>query len=205
MNDKPRRGHNSIRFEIVTSYEQLLHAQAVRSICFVEEEGVAAKVIFDGNDWQATHIIAYDGEEPIGTLRIRWFKDFAQFERTAFRQAWRNSHVLRACADFAFHHVQLKGYTRVITHAAPLYARLWRMLLGFQPAPGKEPLTIEGHEHPYIELIKVLPLLDGAITEQTNANVLFQVEGSWTLPDARDRTVDSDLLPPAVTAAGAAG
>jgi hypothetical protein len=84
--------------------------------------------------------------------------------------------------------VQLKGYTRVITHAAPLYARLWRMLLGFQPAPGKEPLTIEGHEQPYIELVKELPPLDGAITERTRANVLFEVEGAWSLPPAPDPT-----------------
>ena len=33
---------------------------------------------FDGNDYQATHIIVYSGDEPIGTLRIRWFKDFAK-------------------------------------------------------------------------------------------------------------------------------
>ena len=52
-------------------------------------------MIFDGNDYQATHVIVYSGDEPIGTLRIRWFKDFAKFERTAFRKAYRNIHVLK--------------------------------------------------------------------------------------------------------------
>src|SRR6202012_2394034 len=76
--------HNQIRCEVVTTYEQLLHAYAIRSICFMEEHGVKAQQNFDGNDYQATHVVVYAGEEPVGALRIRWFKDFAKFERTAF-------------------------------------------------------------------------------------------------------------------------
>src|SRR5262249_32603176 len=63
--------HNQIRTEVVTTYEQLLHAYAIRSICFMEEHGVKAQQAFDGNDYQATHMIVYAGAEPIGTLRIR--------------------------------------------------------------------------------------------------------------------------------------
>ena len=94
--------HNQIRTEVVTTYQQLLHAYAIRSICFMEEHGVKAQQTFDGNDYQATHIIVYAGDEPIGTQRIRWFKDFAKLERTAFRPAYRNSHVLKASAYFGF-------------------------------------------------------------------------------------------------------
>ena len=122
-------GHNQIRTEVVTTYEQLLHAYAIRSICFIEEHGVKARQAFDGNDYQATHIVVYAGDEPIGALRIRWFKDFAKFERTAFREAYRNGHVLKAAAHFAFDHAARKGYDKVITHAQPKYARLWRIAL----------------------------------------------------------------------------
>ena len=75
--------HNQIRCEVVTTYEQMLHAYAIRSICFMEEHGVKARQTFDGNDYQSTHMIAYAGDEPVGTLRIRWFKDFAKIERVA--------------------------------------------------------------------------------------------------------------------------
>ena len=92
--------HNQIRTEVVTTYEQLLHAYAIRSICFMEEHGVTARQDFDGNDYQATHMIVYAGDEPIGTLRIRWFKDFAKLERMAFREAYRNTHVLKAFRVF---------------------------------------------------------------------------------------------------------
>jgi hypothetical protein len=176
--------HNQIRAEVVTTYEQLLHAYAIRSICFMEEHGVKAQQTFDGNDYQATHIIVYAGDEPIGNLRIRWFKDFAKFERTAFREAYRNMHVLRTAADFAFDHVARKGYDKVITHAQPKYARLWRIVLGFKNAEGKEPVYFDGHPEPYIELVKELTPPENAITASTDATVLFRIEGFWDAPSA---------------------
>lgn len=176
------RNHNSIRSEIVTTYEQLLHAYAIRSICFMEEHGVKAQQTFDGNDYQATHLVIYSGEEPIGTLRIRWFKDFAKFERTAFRAAYRNTHVLKQFARFAFEHVARKGYDKVITHAQPKYARLWKIILGFKVAEDKKPVYFDGHEEPYIELVKELTPPPNAISEKTDATVLFRVEGFWDAP-----------------------
>lgn len=174
--------HNSIRTEIVTTHEQLLHAYAVRSICFMEEHGVPARHEFDGNDYQATHVVVYSGDEPIGTLRIRWFNKFAKFERTAFRKAYRNTHALKAAADFAFDHVARKGYEKVITHAQPVYARLWRIVLGFKNAEGKKPVYFEGHEQPYVELVKELTPPDNAISEDTDSYILFRVEGNWDVP-----------------------
>ena len=35
--------HNQIRTEVVTTYQQLLHAYAIRSICFMEEHGIPAR------------------------------------------------------------------------------------------------------------------------------------------------------------------
>jgi acetyltransferase (GNAT) family protein len=174
--------HNQIRCEVVTTYEQMLHAYAIRSICFMEEHGVKAQQCFDGNDYQATHMIVYAGDEPVGTLRIRWFKDFAKLERTAFRKEYRNSHVLKAFAHFVFDHVARKGYDKVITHAQPIYARLWRIILGFKNAEGKKPLYFEGHEEPYTELVKELVPPPNAISVSTDPAILFRVEGSWDAP-----------------------
>jgi len=175
-------GHNQIRCEVVTTQQQLLHAYAIRAICFMEEHGVPAQHEFDGNDYQATHVIVYSGDEPIGTLRIRWFKAFAKFERTSFRNAYRNMQTLKAAADFAFDHVARKGYDKVITHAQPKYARLWRMVLGFKNAEGKKPIYFDGHEDPYIELVKDLTLPANAISTSTDSVVLFRTEGFWDAP-----------------------
>jgi hypothetical protein len=170
---------NIIRAEIVKTEEQLRHAYAIRAICFMEENGVLAAQAFDGNDLQATHIIVYAGDEPVGSQRIRWFKDFAKIERSAFRKAWRHPRHLRKVADFVFAHIARKGYDRVITHAQPVYARLWRSVLGFQIVEGKAPVYFHGHEEPYLELVKHLAPPANAITAETDASVLFRIEGEW--------------------------
>lgn len=174
--------HNQIRCEVVTTQKQLLHAYSIRAICFMEERGVPAQHEFDGNDYQATHMIAYAGDEPVGTLRVRWFKDFAKIERSSFRQAYRDIRVLKIVSDFAFDHVARKGYDRVITHAQPKYARLWRMALGFKQVEDKEPVYFEGHEEPYIELVKELTPPPNAISARTDTTVLFRTEGYWDAP-----------------------
>ena len=173
--------HNQVRTEVVTTYQQLLHAYAIRSICFMEEHGVPARHEFDGNDYQSTHMIVYAGDEPVGTLRIRWFRDFAKFERTSFREAYRNQRVLKQFAYFAFDHVARKGYDKVITHAQPKYARLWRIILGFKDA-GKAPVKFDGHAEPYIELVKMLTPPANAISASTDPAVLFRTEGFWDAP-----------------------
>ncbi|WP_237155200.1 hypothetical protein [Oryzibacter oryziterrae] len=179
--DKPARSHNSIRTEIVTSYEQLLHTYAIRAIGFMEEHGVKATQAFDGNDYQATHVLCYVNDEPAGTVRIRWFKDFAKMERTCFRPEYRDPRTIKAAAEFAFDHIARKGYTRVLTHAMPQYARLWRMLLGFKQVD-KQPVQFAGHAEPYVELVRELVPPENMISEETDATVLFRVEGQWDVP-----------------------
>jgi hypothetical protein len=172
-------GHNSIRVEVVTTFEQLLHCQAIRAICFMEEHGVKAMQTFDGNDYQATHIIVYADGEPIGTVRVRWFKDFAKFERASFRKTWRHPAIIKRAAFFVFEHCARKGFDRVVTHAKPVYARLWRGLLGFRPVQGKEPLMFAGHDEPYLELERRLDIPGNVIDSTAPASVLFRIEGHW--------------------------
>jgi hypothetical protein len=171
------KGHNSFRAEIVTTMEQLQHAYAVRAICFMEETGLAVDHAYDGNDLQATHAVAYLNDEPVGALRVRWFSDFAKIERSAFRKAFRHPRYLKMCAEFIFEHIARKGYTKVITHASPEYARVWRAFLGFREVPGKEPAYYHGE--PHVELIKDLVVPNDAITLATDVAVLFRTEGRW--------------------------
>jgi hypothetical protein len=172
--------HNQIRCEVVTTYEQMLHAYAIRSICFMEEHGVKAQQTFDGNDYQSTHMIVYARDEPVGTLRIRWFKDFAKLERTAFRKSHRGIPNIKILLNFAFAHIARKGYPVAITHAAPIYARLWRMHFGFRDVPGKPP--VEYHGEKYFELMRPLDVPSNAIALDSDAAVLFRTEGEWDMP-----------------------
>jgi hypothetical protein len=175
---KARAGSNSVRVELVDNQEKLTHALAIRAICFLEEEGLNVGLALDANDFHATHVIVYSGAEPIGALRIRWFKDFAKIERSGMRKAYRSPRNIKMAGDFAFDHIARKGFTRVITHAKPRYAKLWKALMGFRES-GKPPATYHGHPEPYIELIRDLEPPNDAIGIETAANVLFRVEGRW--------------------------
>jgi hypothetical protein len=189
MNDqnKAKTGHNAIRIEIVRTHEQLMHAYAIRSICFMEEAGLQVEQAFDGNDFQATHVIIYNGNEPIGALRIRWFNNFARLERTAFRQAYRNASVLRKTANFVFAHVARKGYSQVFTHAKPVYAQLWCRLLGFEKTQSP-PMLFSGHNEPYIELVRYIAMPSNVINYDTDCRIQFRVEGDWDRPDRFEET-----------------
>lgn len=172
-------GHNSLRAEVVTSMEQLVQVFALRSLGYLEETALPFDHAYDGNDLQATHIVAYDHDEPVGAMRIRWFKDFAKLERTFFRKSHRGIPNIKVLLDFAFAHIARKGYSVAITHASPLYARLWRSHFGFKKVE-KEPVWY--HNEAYHELVKYLDVPSDAIGPESDVKVLFRVEGKWDEP-----------------------
>ncbi len=173
---------NSIRLVVVRSHEQLQHAYAVRSICFMEDTGISVKRAFDGNDFQATHIVAYADDEPIGATRIRWFHGFAKIERTAFRKAFRSARTLKQCSNFIFDHVAQKGYSRLVTLARRDFAMVWIRVLGFRQADGCAVTIREGE--PYLTLVKELKAPLDAITIETDPNILMRIEGAWDIATA---------------------
>ena len=173
-------GHNSFRVEVVKNMEQLIQIFALRAICFMEDTGLPYDHAFDGNDLQATHVVAYAGNEPVAALRIRWFRDFAKIERTAFRKSHRSIPYIKLMANFIFAHIARKGYPVAITHASPLFARLWRMHFGFKDVPGKPP--VEYHGEKYVELVRELDVPPDAIGPATETAVLFRTEGEWDTP-----------------------
>ena len=183
------KADNDVRMRVVTTSEGFIHAMAIRSICILEETGHTIAQAIDGNDFQATHIVAYAGDEPIGATRIRWFRDFAKIERTAFRKAWRSARILKNCSDFIFSHVARKGYSTLITHAEPKYARVWEMVLGFETVDGRPPVITPGHE-PYVELVKHLNPPSEAISLQSAPHVMFRIEGYWDAPSAFEAAGD---------------
>lgn len=177
-----QQGHNSVRFEIVQNQEQMLDALSIRAIVYMEDEGMAARLAFDGNDFQATHVIGYSGDEPFAAIRIRWFNGFAKLERMAMRKAYRSPRVLKSFLDYVFEHVARKGYAIALTHAAPVYARLWCKLFRFEQVNHKAPAYFKGHEEPFLELVKHLEVPANAITNETDVQVLYRIEGAWDKP-----------------------
>ena len=105
--------------------EDLLQAFAVRAACFIGELEVPFSEEFDGHDYGATHVIAYIGDEPIGTVRVRWFKSFAMCERLAVMQRFRGHNVgnllLERCRKLA----EGRGCNMLYTQVLPSDTGYW--------------------------------------------------------------------------------
>jgi len=92
-----------VAIKLAGRMEETLQAFAVRAACFIGELDRSFSEEFDGQDFSAVHLLAYLGEEPIGTVRIRWFESFAMPDRLAVMQRFRGHEVgrfllERACA-----------------------------------------------------------------------------------------------------------
>ena len=176
-------GHNQIRAEIVTTYEQLLHAYAVRSICFIEENGMKAQQMFDGNDYQATHVILYSGDEPIGALRIRWFKGFAKFERFALRKAYRDNRDLKSTSQDSR---SITSPAKDTTRSSLTPCRCMRgcgRYFWVQERRRQEAGLFRRASTSHVkELVKEITPPLNAISEHTDVAVLFRTEGFWDAP-----------------------
>lgn len=128
----------SIDGEIVTTklagrMEDTMQAFAVRAACFIGEQDVPYSEEFDGQDFGATHLLAYLGTEPVATLRIRWFQSFAMPERLAVMQRFRGHRVGRLLLERARALAESRGcnilYTRVPPARAAYFEKLgWRPL-----------------------------------------------------------------------------
>jgi predicted GNAT family N-acyltransferase len=121
----PSLMQGKIQVKVVSTSNELKMANAVRALVFLGEFGWSYKRTFDENDFSATHILAFGGDEPAGTVRLRWFADFARIERIAIRPEFRSLKMLNALAKTALRLCRKKGYTKVGGLAYPELLPFW--------------------------------------------------------------------------------
>jgi predicted GNAT family N-acyltransferase len=104
----------------------ILFLQAVVEV-FVEEQGFVEE--FDEIDPIAAHIVAYDGNEPIGTCRLFYDDERKSYilGRLAIRKKYRGQEIGSLLIKEAEKKVDENGGTRIILHsqcaAAGFYAK----------------------------------------------------------------------------------
>jgi hypothetical protein len=176
------RVERKYHWRVVRSQNDFLRAMAVRAACFDDCERLPCDRLFDGNDLCATHIIVFADEEPVGTVRIRWFNGFAKLERTGVRPQFRDSPALRIRAEYTHRHIAMKDYPIAITHAEQKYATLWRRSLDYRINPDKPAFRVAGHDADYVELVKQLPKLNSAIDANSDVMALGRIAGERESP-----------------------
>jgi len=171
-------GSKKTSITVVRSLDDLLKCIAIRGAAYVEERSVPYAEDVEGNDYTATHILGYVGDEPAGCIRLRYFADFIKIERLAVLPRCRGGLALdlvRAAIAFG----RDKGYRRFYGQSAEQVLKLWERF-GFvrRPGPGLSYLTDEV----YYEIDLVTDPEPAALTQTSGAAILVRPEGQWDRP-----------------------
>lgn len=163
---------------VVHSLDDILKCIAIRGAAYVEDRSIPYAEDVDGNDFSATHLLGYIGDEPAGCIRLRYFADFVKIERLAVLPRHRGKlafDLIKAAIAFG----QDKGYRHFYGQSAEHVLKLWRHF-GFKVrnSPGLVYLTDEV----YYEIDLSTHGSSNPITKRSGAAVLVRPEGQWDRP-----------------------
>ncbi|MBP5615503.1 MAG: hypothetical protein J6X42_03010 [Alphaproteobacteria bacterium] len=165
-----------VDIKIVSSEEQFSDAMSVRRQVFVDEQKISADLEFDGNDFGATHILAYVDDEPVGTMRIRYFKDFVKFERACVIKPFRKSNISELMMQTGLQFSAQKGYDLMYGMCKEELLSRWAQD-NILPIEGAKEVSQNGMK--LIPIAQQLPKAPYKIDRHTPFDVLLKKEGSW--------------------------
>jgi predicted GNAT family N-acyltransferase len=169
----------TLSVKIARSFEDLARAVAIRGAVYIGEQECPYAEEFDGNDFSATHLIGYVGDEPAGCMRIRYFADFAKVERLVVRKEFRSSGLARELVNASVAHCRAKGYVSVYVYAQKRLVKFWSKC-GFTVSANARELEFSDFD--YIEMTNIAPRRSDAICEATDPYIIIRPEGDWSSP-----------------------
>lgn len=178
--------------KIARNFEDIAMMVAIRSSAYFSDQEHSYAKHFDGNDFSATHLIGFLHGEPVATIRIRYFADFARLERLAVRPTHRKSRIAFRMVNAAFAFCRDKGYRRLSGVAREEMVPFWS-LFGGDVTRAREPVFIYGL--PHFEMHVEFPEIAGAITSSADTLVLLRPEGRWHEAGYHETTNVSPPLP----------
>ncbi len=161
---------------VARTIDDFMRAAVIRGAVFVGEQECPYDEEFDGNDFTATHLIGYVGDEPAGCLRIRYFSDFAKLERLVVRKEFRGLGLARKLVSFGVEFCQTKGYTRVCSYAQKRLVKFWGRC-GFSIPDTPRELVFSDFD--YVEMVCDTSRAARTISFETDPYVINRPEGSW--------------------------
>jgi predicted GNAT family N-acyltransferase len=194
----PGAAKGVIGVTLARSWEDMLRVNAIRNAVYIGEQECPYEEEYDGNDLSGTHLLAYMGDEPIGTLRLRFFADFAKIERLAIRKEFRRSQAAFQLVRAGFKFCQKKGYGRVVAHSQVRLVDFWHRF-GFKVLEGVKPFVFSDFD--YIEMVAELERDPDAISIGTDPYVMIRPEGRWEEPGILEKSAVRDASRPSVAKA----
>ncbi len=136
----------NLQIEIAPFADHAAAIQAVRRQVFLLEQGIPPELEIDGLDATAQHLLAYLGDQPVGTTRIRLLEAgaIAKIERVAVLAPYRRQGIGRALVAAVLSYLQQLGVLTALLHAQ-LSTQGFYEDLGF--IPQGEPFMEAGIAH----------------------------------------------------------
>ncbi|HTQ39722.1 MAG TPA: GNAT family N-acetyltransferase [Pirellulales bacterium] len=189
-----------LRVRVARTVDDLMRAVALRGAVYIAEQECPYDEEFDGNDFSATHLIGYVGNEPAGCMRIRYFADFAKVERLVVRKEFRSSGLARQIVRDSVEFCRAKGYQRIYVYAQKRLVGFWSKCGFVVPANARD---LVFSDFDYVEMIHISDRQHDAISEKTPPQVIIRPEGDWQSPGILERSIVRGLRRPSTGVAAA--
>lgn len=163
-------------FKVVDSLNDMMKVIAIRSAVYIGEQECPYEEEFEGNDFCALHIIGFVGKEPAACIRLRFFADFAKFERLAVRHEFRNTTMAFRLARSSIELARKKGYQKIYGHVQDRVVKFWSRF-GGKPLEKKRKLIFS--DYSYTEMLLITEPHPNALNLESDPYVLIRTEGSW--------------------------
>jgi predicted GNAT family N-acyltransferase len=169
----------SVSVRVVRSMDEMARVIAIRGAVYMGEQQCPFEEEFDGNDFSATHLICQKGKEPVGCLRIRYFAEFAKFERLAVRNENRNAGLASELVAAAIELCRKKGYRVMYAHCQKRFLNFWERH-GFKRMTGARDFTFSDFD--YTEVKLETEKHPQSIGLAADPYVIIRPEGLWDSP-----------------------
>jgi predicted GNAT family N-acyltransferase len=180
------RHHNrsDIVVRVVRSLDDLQRVSVLRALTYMSEQACPYDEEFDGNDLCALHLLAIEGKEPAGALRLRFFNGFCKVERVCIEPRRRGGAVLAHLMAHAFEIAARKGYRRMLAHMQTRLEDMWSHVMICRVIDREKRFDFSGYS--YLTLEIPLPEHPDAISFDADPFVLLRPEGEWDQPGVLD-------------------
>ncbi len=193
--DQSRGQAKALSVTIARTMEDVMRVMTIRSAIYLGEQECPYEEEFDGNDFAATHLIGYVGNEPAACLRVRFFADFAKIERLAVRKEYRNTRLSFQLVRAGIELCRMKGYRRLYGHAQKRLQNFWGRF-GFRTFEGGRELVFSDFD--YVEMVLDTTPHPKAITIGVDPYMIIRPEGRWHVPGILERSAIRPVSRPSV-------
>jgi predicted GNAT family N-acyltransferase len=181
---------------IARSFEDMARVTSIRSAVYIGEQECPYDEEYDGNDFSATHLIGYIGNEPAGCLRVRFFADFAKIERLAVRKEFRKTRLAFQIVRAGIELCRAKGYRRLYGHSQKRLMNFWGRF-GFRPLEGGHEFVFSDFD--YVEIVLDTTPHPKAISIGVDPYIMIRPEGRWHVPGILERSAIRPVTRPSVS------